>query len=312
LIDIIPIKLRPCALPDTLKHISYLDVSHLDKNQATERILQAVTKDTRDEPVLPPQVQRNMVTNGSYFNIKSKRSIPGCSSFLDTTVEDMKIGSDVRAIPFNDDEIADTIDKINNSLLMRYNCVLHCNSSCLPDKFTSPCVAIFTSLVIFFCGGLFLLLAVTYQQIDQFADELGRCISVLLSDLIVLMLIILTIGLPLGNTLLKIHFRNKLTNLSVKCVNRNVIFTVTYKDKIPILAVMKYDNTLCLEHIVNEKLVHDPELDTETYKLQVMKKHLCNYALSIQSGTQKATVVRHVVVYEQMCFCQYVQQYESR
>ncbi|CAH1799537.1 unnamed protein product [Owenia fusiformis] len=190
-----------------------------------------------------------MVTNGSYFNIKSKRH--GCSSILDTTFEDMKIGLDVRAIPFNDDEIANTIDKINKSSLMRYYFVLRCNSSCLPDKFTLPCVAIFTSLVICLCGSFVLLFAVTCTQMNQFSDEPGRCISVLLSHLIVVMLIIVTIGIPLGNTLLKIHFRNKLTNLSVECVNRNVIFTVTYKDKIPILAVMKYDNTLCLEHIVN-------------------------------------------------------------
>ncbi|CAH1799116.1 unnamed protein product, partial [Owenia fusiformis] len=297
LIEIIPIKLRPCALPDTLKHISYLDVSHLDKNQATERILQAVAKDTK-EPELPPQVQRNMVTNGSYFNIKSKWQ--KCSFVLDTTVDDMKMGLDVRGIAFSDLEIRDIIDSINSSALMRHTCVLHMNSSCLPDHFTNHCGLIFTIiLLILFAGNGFYIYMATQDIV------LPLIILITLFTFIILAVI----GLPLSNTLLKISFRNMLRNISInRVVNKNVIFTVTYKNRNPVLAIMKYDITMCLEYIVKEKINDNPEFDVEAYKLAVLKRHLFNYALSIQSGTQKATVVRHVVVYEQMCFCQFVQQ----
>ncbi|CAH1782737.1 unnamed protein product [Owenia fusiformis] len=303
LIDIIPVKLRPCVLPDTLKHINYLDVSHLDKNQATERILQAVAKDEK-EPELPPQVQRNMVTNGSYFNIETK--LQNCSSVLDTTVADMKMGLDVRGIALNDLETADIIDSINSSPLMRHACVLRVNATCLPDHFTIQCILIFTFILLDLFGSL--ILSLIFGILDS------RLLFMVIIPIPLFTFVILpVIGLPLCNTLLKISFRNMLRKISIdSVVNKNVIFTVMYKNRNPVLAAMKYDIAMCLEYIVNEKINDNPELEIEAYKLKVMKQHLFDYAVSIQSGTQKATVVRHVVAYEQMCFCQFVQKQERQ
>ncbi|CAH1783452.1 unnamed protein product, partial [Owenia fusiformis] len=139
LIDIVPIKLRQCELPDTLKHISYLDITNMELNQGIERIIPAITRGD-DQPELPPQVQRNMATSGSYFNIPTKPSgLLSSSCMLDISPNMLKEGLDTRRIPLQDNEVETLTKDINSSGLMRKAWVIRSNFPCLPERGSVCC-----------------------------------------------------------------------------------------------------------------------------------------------------------------------------
>ncbi|CAH1801392.1 unnamed protein product [Owenia fusiformis] len=312
-ISLLPIMLQECPVPDTIKHINYIDVTNGDVPQAAMKLQKNVLN--------PPQgfiPQNNMLRiNGFSFPLEEKMIKNGCfKTQLQFGLPPNGIDAlEQKGIMIPKEQIDEILHTLN-----------HHGPSIRISRTTPIRLACYVMLTMIGLGWLIFLNICAYYSLYSVRQPSNNttCIFNLFPDVtlqcsspipIILSISFILLGyFPLGALIAYIVKRKKILKKVIDLILGISLTTLAdYKmfiwpaKKGEFLRIVYYDINPCWQHLIQQVDPNIEILDIDNWKLNLTKCDFPLYMKKPMTGSlNMAPAVRHQTIYYYVCFCQYV------
>ncbi|CAH1801391.1 unnamed protein product, partial [Owenia fusiformis] len=313
-ISLLPIMLQECLVPDTIKHINYIDVTNGDVPQAAMKLQKNVLN--------PPQgfiPQNNMLRiNGFSFPLEEKIIKNGCfKTQLQFGLPPNGIDAlEQKGIMIPKEQIDEILHTLN-----------HHGPSIRISRTTPIRLACYVMLTMIGLGWLifWMIFAVSSASpIRQTSNNTTCIFSAAISDVtlqcsspipIILSISFILLGLfPLGALIAYIVKRKVILkkvialilDISLKTMADYKMFIYPAKTG-EFLRIVKYDINPCWQHLIQQEDPNIETLDIDNWKLNLTKSEFRLYMEKLMMGSlNMAPAVKHQTINYHVCFCQFV------
>ncbi|CAH1788776.1 unnamed protein product [Owenia fusiformis] len=317
-ISLLPIMLQECPVPDTIKHINYIDVTHKDFQQAALKLQKNVEKP--GQGFIPMNIVLRI--NGSSFPVREKIIQERCCK-KKLQFELPPNGTDAleqKGITAPKEEIEKILEKLTLE-----EASIKLSRSTLKWKICHI-LSTFILIIWFLFSMMIAIPSIIALSANQDPNpNMTLCsksnhrtytrkecnINYIATVVLIILLGCMPLILQILLFILRIKKIKKVTklimDLSLNTMTDHKMYIWCAKTD-QYLRIVKYDINSCWHHMIQQLDPNIELFDIEAWKLKITEKHFPIYIEHLMQGTlEQAHIVLHPTINNQVCFCQYIQ-----